>query len=213
MKSLFLALLFSCLFFTPVWAGKVIIPFDTEKELQVFFPAQTKNCGTLSRWLLLSDPTAPSGGKALGVIPDPRTNYGSCFNVFLHRNLKAKDLKLSVWVKAIKGREDQGGGPIWRAKDANNYYVVRWNPLEDNFRLYYVKNGRRKMLASSRVKADPHRWHKIEVEHQKDLIKCYFDGRLLLQKKDQTFMKAGTIGLWSKADAQTAFDKLEISLP
>ena len=33
---------------------------------------------------------------------------------------------------------DQGGGPVWRYQDANNYYIARMNPLEDNYRVYKV---------------------------------------------------------------------------
>ena len=192
-------------------AGELVFPFDHEAELLKFSPAQTAHCGTLSKWLLIDDPSA-SGGKALLVRPNPKTNYGSCFNVLLAKGVKAKDLRLKVMVKAVKGREDQGGGPLWRAKDENNYYVVRWNPLEDNFRLYYVKDGRRRMLASASLKAKAHEWHEIVVEHQGSLIKCYFDGKLLLKKKDRTFSAAGTIGLWSKADAETAFDSLSLEI-
>ncbi len=212
MKKFLIVLFLSFLFSSGVWASKIIIPFDSEEELRFFYPAQTGNCGTLSNWHLISDIKAPSGRKALEVVPNPRTNYGSCFNVFLYRGFQAKDLKISVWVRAVKGREDQGGGPIWRAKDANNYYVVRWNPQENNFRLYYVKNARRKMLASAKVRSNPHKWHRIVVEQRGDFIKCYFDGHLLIQKQDRTFSDPGTIGLWSKADAQTAFDMLEIKI-
>jgi hypothetical protein len=35
-------------------------------------------------------------------------------------------------MKAVAGKEDQGGGLVWRAMDSNNYYVARYNPLEDN---------------------------------------------------------------------------------
>ena len=212
MKRIFATSLLALLVASLVWAAEIIFSFDSPEDLTAFYPAQTRDCGTLAKWSLIPDPSAPSGKTALLVQPDPRTNHGSCFNVLLSRKLKAKDLKLSVWVKAVKGREDQGGGPVWRAKDADNYYVVRWNPLEDNFRLYYVKGGHRRMLASARVKAPAHQWHEITVEHRGDLIKCYFDGKLLLEKRDRTFTEAGALGLWSKADAQTVFDLLRVEV-
>jgi len=34
--------------------------------------------------------------------------------------------------KAIDGQEDQGGGPVWRYEDADNYHICRANPLESN---------------------------------------------------------------------------------
>ena len=48
--------------------------------------------------------------------------------------------------KPIAGSEDRAGGLVWRAKDANNYYVVRANALEDNVVLYKTVNGVRSSL-------------------------------------------------------------------
>ena len=57
-----------------------------------------------------------------------------------------KDVELSVAFKAVAGEKDQGGGLVWRYRDANNYYVCRMNPLEDNYRLYKVVAGKRIQL-------------------------------------------------------------------
>lgn len=175
-----------------------------------FVPGQTADRGTLSVWKVIKDETAPSPENVLVVVPNPRTNHGACFNVLIYEDASFKDLQISVQIKRIKGREDQGGGPIWRARDKNNYYVVRWNPLENNFRLYYVKNGRRHMIRSARLYADSSKWHEIKVIHRGNDIKCFFDGKLKLHTKDSTFTEAGKIGLWSKADANTKFDNLEV---
>jgi hypothetical protein len=112
-------------------------------------------------------------------------------------------------VKAMTGDEDQGGGPIWRAKDADNYYIARWNPLEDNFRIYFVKGGRRIQLASADIKADPKKWHEIEIKHVGNHIIAKFDKKKILKLDDDTFGEAGKVGLWTKADAATAFDNFK----
>ncbi len=39
---------------------------------------------------------------------------------------------------------------------------------------------------------------------------CHF-GKKYLDVKDLTFQEAGTMGLWTKADAQTEFDDLTVS--
>ena len=54
-----------------------------------------------------------------------------------------KDGFVEVKFKPISGREDQAGGLVWRAKDANNYYIARANALEDNVTIYHTINGRR----------------------------------------------------------------------
>ena len=67
-------------------------------------------------------------------------------------DVSQKDVDLSVKMSAVAGREDQGGGLVWRAKDAKNYYVARFNPLEDNFRVYKVVNGKRSEMKSAEVR-------------------------------------------------------------
>ncbi len=65
-------------------------------------------------------------------------NEDATFNVVLAAGTSYKDLDLSVKLKAVAGDIDRGGGVVWRAKDKNNYYICRYNPLEDNFRVYKV---------------------------------------------------------------------------
>ena len=166
--------------------------------------AETRGRGKPARWEVISDNSAPSQPNAIAITVNE--NYGSTFNLLLAEGTKYKDLKVDVMVKAISGKEDQGGGPIWRAKDADNYYIARWNPLEDNFRVYFVKNGRRKQLGSAKVKTAPGIWHKIEIVHKANKIEAKFDGKKLIEFEDSTFNKPGMVGLWTKADAATAFD-------
>jgi len=39
---------------------------------------------------------------------------------------------------------------------------------------------------------------------------CFFDGKSYLKVADDTFSGAGRVGLWTKADAVTAFDDLRV---
>ena len=41
-------------------------------------------------------------------------------------------------------------------------------------------------------------------------IECFVDGKKYLEAKDDTFDKAGKVGLWTKADAQTYFDQFQV---
>ena len=87
----------------------------------------------------------------------------------------------------MAGKLDQGGGPVWRYKDAGNYYIARMNPLEDNFRVYKVVAGKRTQLSSVDIKVPAGGWHTIRVVHKADHIECYLDGKLHLDVKDDTF--------------------------
>ena len=99
---------------------------------------------------------------------------------------------------------------VWRAKDKKNYYICRYNPLEDNLRVYKVVDGKRTMFKGDKTPGDE-KWHTLRVTMTGSKIACYFDGRKYLEADDATFPDAGMIGLWSKADAQSYFDDLTVS--
>jgi hypothetical protein len=136
-------------------------------------------------------------------------NDDSTFNVALAAGTSYKDLDLSVKLRAVAGEVDRGGGVVWRAKDKKNYYIARYNPLEDNFRVYKVEDGKRTQFASAKVPGDE-KWHTLRVTMAGSKITCYLDGRKHLEAEDSTFAEAGMIGLWSKADAQSYFDHLTV---
>lgn len=158
-------------------------------------------------WKVVAEPTAPSPPN---VLAQGAKNSGSTFNLTLIAETSYKDVDLSVKIKALAGKEDQGGGVVWHAKDKNNYYVARYNPLEDNYRLYKVLKGRRSELKSANIK-HTEGWHTLRVTMKGNLIQCYYDGRKYLEAKDGTFGDPGKIGLWTKADAQTQFDDLTVN--
>jgi hypothetical protein len=139
-------------------------------------------------------------------------NAGATYNLLLRRGAVAADVDVSVRLQALKGAEDQGGGLVWRAKDADNYYVARWNPLENNLRLYTVVAGKRSApLSSVAIVADPAAWHRLEVTMTGPRIVVRFDDRPVIEVEDETFTGAGAVGLWTKADASTRFDALRIA--
>jgi hypothetical protein len=144
------------------------------------------------------------------VLSQKAKNEDAVFNVALVAGTSYKDLDLSVKLKAVAGDVYRGGGLVWRAKDKRNYYIARYNPLEDNFRVYKVVDGKRAQLASAKVPGDE-KWHVLRVTMAGNTIACYLDGRKYLEAEDATFPEAGKIGLWSKSDAQSYFDDLTVN--
>lgn len=121
------------------------------------------------------------------------------------------DLTLSVQLKAKAGHIDRGGGIVWRHQDPLNYYIMRWNPLELNLRLYKVVEGIRTQLDTAEAPGDPNAWHTIKIVSVGRDIRGYFDGKLLIEAEDDQFLNSGNIGLWTKADAVTNFDELTVT--
>ncbi len=193
--------------------GSTTLNFDSDADgrLPAGWTAEgTNQQGPVATWQVTADATAPSGPNVLAL---SRTNHdsGGTFNICWTDELRFKDGEIEVKFKAVSGQEDQGGGILWRARDNDNYYVARCNPLEENVRVYYVKDGARKQLASAKVTIPAGEWHILKIEHAGDHIGCSLDGRKYLDVRDTTFVAEGGIGLWTKADAVTSFDDLKIS--
>lgn len=171
----------------------------------------TNQKGPLATWQVIEDTTAPSGNKVLA-LTRPNHTFGGTFNLCWTDQIKFLNGEIKVHFKANSGVEDQGGGVIWRAKDKDNYYISRYNPLENNFRIYYVKEGARRMLASARIKLPAHQWHELKIIQDGKKISGYLNGEKLLEVEDTTFTRTGGVGLWTKADAATSFDDFQVDL-
>jgi hypothetical protein len=173
--------------------------------------AATRPGGPLAEWRITADPKAPSAPNVLA-ITKIHDDSGDVFNLCWTNEVRFLDGSIEVSIRADSGKEDQGGGLIWRARDADNYYVARYNPLENNFRLYYVKDGRRKQLASADIRGvKSSEWFRLKIVHTGDRMEAYLNDRKYLEATDRTFTKAGGIGLWSKADAASSFDDLAVA--
>jgi hypothetical protein len=160
----------------------------------------------VGEWRIAADESAPSKGQ---VLAHTAKSSGPTFNLALVKETSFQDLELSVRMKAVAGQVDQGGGLVWRAKDKGNYYIARYNPLEDNYRVYKVVDGKRTQLGSADVEKVPG-WREVRVTMKGERIECYLDGKKFLDAVDSTFKEAGKVGLWTKADAQTLFDDLAV---
>ncbi|MCB9834188.1 MAG: hypothetical protein H6807_17125 [Planctomycetes bacterium] len=168
-----------------------------------FEVVETRGQGRPAAW----EVTREAPGRGL-VRMTRNENAGGTFNLLLADAACPADLRLEVAVRAESGKEDQGGGPVWRARDADNYYLARWNPLEKNLRVYKVEGGKRTMFAGCYLDCDSLSWHRISIGMRGRRGVVGFDGQECLVFEDQTFTEGGRVGFWTKADAATSFDDL-----
>jgi hypothetical protein len=162
------------------------------------------------KWTVEHDETAPSKGYVL------KQSGKATYPLALKNGTNVKDGFVEVKFKAITGSEDRAGGVVWRAKDANNYYVVRANALENNVVLYKTVNGVRISLDiigqkggyGTKVAVPANQWHTLRVEFAGRRFRVIFNGKPLFDVEDATFAEGGMVGLWTKADSTTAFDAI-----
>ena len=143
---------------------------------------------------------------AATIVVDAHGGKEGAFNLLLSSAIHGPDVDITTRIHAEDGAIDQGGGLVWRAQDAHNYYLARWNPLEDNLRLYTVRDGARRLLVSLDTPLDRDAWHEMRAVMQGSAVMVAVDKRFVLSFVDTTFLRAGAIGLWSKADASTTFE-------
>src|SRR6266851_2948338 len=185
--------------------------FDSDipgQSPEKFHSAKTGG-GAEQKWVVTTDPTAPSKPNVVAQTSTDQTDYR--FPLLISDEGAFQDLDLSVKFKAVSGSVDRAGGLVFRLKDANNYYIVRANALENNYRLYRVVNGRRSQFAGANFKVTSGEWHELRVEAVSNKITCYYDGSKKIETTDDTFKDAGKVGLWTKADSVTYFDDLKVT--
>ncbi len=209
MRSLLLAMTFASLTFAAEKAQLITFGKSELGKLPDGWTAAKTGEGEGSVWKVTADNSAP--GKTGHVLTQTAAGPNRLFNVCVSNTSSFLDGDLTVHVKAVAGEIDQGGGLVWRYIDANNYYVCRFNPLEKNFRLYAVKEGKRKELASKdKIELNKPTEFRVSVHHNGNKILCELDKNHKLEATDGAFPKAGKVGFWTKADAVTSFDSLDI---
>jgi hypothetical protein len=162
------------------------------------------------KWTIEQDQTAPSKSKVV------KQSGRATYPLLLKDDTHIKDGFIEVKFKAIEGSEDRAAGLVWRAKDADNYYVVRANALEDNVVLYKTVNGTRSSLDivgrkggyGIDVSVPANQWLSLRVDFSGNRFRVIYNGKQLFEVEDSTFSDAGKIGLWTKADSVTLFDEI-----
>ena len=182
---------------------------DTTGQMPAKFHGAKTGGGAPENWVVTADLTAPSKPNVVAHTSTDQTDYR--FPLLIADEGSFQDLDVSVKFKAVSGSIDRAGGLVFRLKDPNNYYIVRANALENNYRLYHVVNGRRSQFAGANLKVTSGEWHELRVEATGNKITCYYDGSKKIEATDETFKDAGKVGLWTKADSVTYFDDLKVT--
>jgi 3-keto-disaccharide hydrolase len=187
--------------------------FDDETPGAVaagFTPTQTgEKADPPATWAIVADPEAPSPPHVFGVTKTVGVN--KTFNNALIEGTSFKDFELTVMLRPVSGANNQGGGVMFRAKGVDDHYIARWNPVENNVRIYALLGGARVDIAAAPLELDPKVWHQLKVTVAGDRIETFVDDKPIVQANDKSLADAGMIGLWTKGDAATLFDDLTIT--
>lgn len=160
----------------------------------------TKTGSGNPRWRVVADATAPSPPNVL------QQSGEATYPICLKEESRLVDGFVEVKLKQVSGKEDQAGGVIWRARDTDNYYVVRANALEDNITIYHTIKGRRVAFKNVNHPVKAGVWHTLRVDFLGERFRVTFDGETVIEAHDGRLTDAGKVGVWTKADSVTLFD-------
>jgi 3-keto-disaccharide hydrolase len=144
------------------------------------------------------------------------------YPIALLRDLQAKDVTLSAYLKPMGGTMDQSQGLIWRVQDKDNYYAVLANALDSQLHLLKIVDGQPQEIASAPIQiavqfeqdapTPTWGWYTLKVETEDSRIAVWFDGEKKLEVTDKTFMRSGKIGFITHADSVALFDDLSVQV-
>src|SRR5438105_14213441 len=150
-----------------------------------------------AKWEVVTDDSAPSRSNVL------KQSGEATFCWAAKTDAKIRDGFVEVKFKPVNGKEDQAGGIVWRFQDANNYYVVRGNALEDNVVLYKTVNGKRSSLPVKGkmfgygvdAKVPSGKWSTLRVDFAGKLVTVSLNGSQLFEVEAETSKDAGGVGV------------------
>jgi hypothetical protein len=162
------------------------------------------------RWEIVSDRFAVTPPYVFAQVSAQPADGHTSLAIFDGMSLRDGDI--SVRVKPISGRKDQGGGLVWRYRDDNNYYAVRADALANTVVAYKVENGRRIPLgAAIRHDIPANSWSILKISARRNRFEVYLDHRRVLRAQDATFTRPGRTGLMTNAGALTYFDDFRVN--
>lgn len=115
----------------------------------------------------------------------------------------------SVRIRPVSEYIDRAGGLAFGIKDVCNYFVFRVNALEDNAILFEFENAKRVQRKKIEMKIDSGMWYSVRIETEGNMFKGYVNDELIMEYQTEKSF-SGYVGIWTKADSVTHFDKMKI---
>lgn len=190
-------------------SAQLVVPLTTPDGRVACTQGMT-GVGRPASWRAVADPDGPDGWALTEVAGDPADLR---FPFCVSEQTVARDLDVTLRFKPLSGTRAQVGGLVFRAQNANEYYVVRANSLDNSVRLYRVDKGKRSQLASKEAPLEAGQWHSLRVIASNDHFEVALDGKPLFDVTDRSLLHAGAMGVWSQADSVTHYGSMLVGPP
>jgi hypothetical protein len=182
---------------------------ETPGQPPAGFSAGTTGEGPAGQWSVEPDAQAPTAPHRLTQGQSSPNKEG--LQILLADGVTYDYVDLSVRLRPAGDRPQTtgGGGVIFRAKDARNFYAAIADLATNSLDLIRVVDGQVTVITHEPIKPKAGPWHLLRVLHNtilsKDLIEVAFDGKIVYSTWDKAQF-GGQIGLVTRGDAAIGFD-------
>ncbi len=190
-------------------SAQALVPLTTPDGRVACTQGKT-GIGRPPEWKSVEDKDGPDGWALVETEADATD---SRFPICVAAQSVTRDFDATMRFKPISGSRDQVAGFMFRAQDANDYYVVRVNARDDSVRLYRMDKGKRAQIASGQAPVELGKWHSLRVVAAGDKITVSLDGHELFSKTDRSLLLPGAMGVWSQADSVTHYGSILVGPP
>ena len=169
-------------------------------------------------WRIYVDKNAPSPEFVL--IQAASLAESDHYPIALLKDVQAKDVTLSVYLKPMGGDMDKSQGLVWRARDKDNYYAALASALDGKLHLIKMVDSQPQEIASAAIQVAVlfeqqtvtanWGWYTLKVEAAGTGITVWFDGEKMIEATDKTFTRSGRVGLVTHADSIAVFDDFSV---
>jgi hypothetical protein len=124
----------------------------------------------------------------------------------------AKNAEVELAFVLHNGATARAAGIVLRFADPQDFYLVEADAIAGSVRLVRVVNGERREIADHAVALVADKAQTLKITAVDESFAVSLDGKVLLETHDSAIATPGRFGVWSRADSQTSFGDLFITV-
>jgi len=124
----------------------------------------------------------------------------------------ARNASVELPFVAHEGGSARVAGLVLRFVDPQDFYAVEADALAGRVRFLSIVNGERREIAERNARLATGKAETLGVKAIDDRFEITLDGKPLFEATDAGLTAAGRLGIWSRADSDTSFGDLFITI-
>jgi hypothetical protein len=147
-----------------------------------------------------------------GLIEASRIAESNRFPLCIADRPVARDAEVELPFVTHDGGSARVAGLVLRFADPQDFYVVEVDALAGRVCMFSIVNGERRQIAEHAASLAVGRAATLRVKAVGDRFEVALDGKMLFEAQDSGLASSGRFGVWSRADSDTSFGDLFITL-